>query len=121
MEGSGASGWPHVNCFHLIDHSILHPLSSILHPPSSILYPHVSLWFWWLGALLCVAGGILTKWTAPAFFYGTVVTLLWWRGRLRLLLGRHHLVGAAVCASLCLAWIGTAVALSNWHAFSVRV
>src|SRR5216683_4247845 len=50
MEGSGASGWPHVNCFHLIDHSILHPpssilypLSSILHPPSSILHPPSSI------------------------------------------------------------------------------
>src|SRR5579885_2161226 len=28
---------------------------------------------WWLAALLCVAGGVLTKWTAPAFFYLTVV------------------------------------------------
>lgn len=93
------------------------PLSSILYPLSSVLHPRFSLWVWWLGAFLCVAGGILTKWTAPAFFYGTVVTLLWWRGRLRLLLGRHHLVGAAACASLCLAWIGTAVALSNWQVF----
>jgi 4-amino-4-deoxy-L-arabinose transferase-like glycosyltransferase len=93
------------------------PPSSILYPPSSILYPRCSLWFWWLAALLCVAGGVLTKWTAPAFFYGTVVPLLWWRGQLRLLLGRHHLVSAAVCAILCLTWIGTAVSLTTWHAF----
>ena len=33
-------------------------------------------------ALLCVAGGTLTKWTAPAFFYLTVVPLLAWRGEL---------------------------------------
>src|SRR5262245_37843672 len=26
---------------------------------------------WWLASLLCVAGGLLAKWTAPAFFYGT--------------------------------------------------
>src|SRR5207302_3172762 len=96
---------------------MLRPPSSILYPLSSILYPRFSLWFWWLGALLCVAGGILTKWTAPAFFYGTVVTLLWWRGRLRLLSGRHRLVSAAVCASICLAWIGTAVALTSWPVF----
>jgi 4-amino-4-deoxy-L-arabinose transferase-like glycosyltransferase len=83
--------------------------------PSSVSSGY-SLWFWWLGALLCVAGGILTKWTSPAFFYGTVVTLLWWRGRLRLLLGRHHLVSAAVCAGLCLAWIAAAVAFTSWHA-----
>ena len=91
--------------------------SSILHPPSSILYPRFSRWVWWLAALLCVAGGVLTKWTAPAFFYGTALPLLWWRGRLRLLLGRHHLVSAATGASLCLAWIGAAVLLTNWHAF----
>src|SRR5262249_7473269 len=34
---------------------------------------------WWLAALLCVAGGFLTKWTTPAFFYAAVVPLLWWR------------------------------------------
>ena len=51
---------------------------------------------WWLAALLCVAGGVLTKWTAPAFFYLTVVPLLWWRGRLRLLWGRNHLLAAAL-------------------------
>ena len=37
----------------------------------------------WVLALLCVAGGTLTKWTAPAFFYLTVVPLLAWRGELR--------------------------------------
>jgi 4-amino-4-deoxy-L-arabinose transferase-like glycosyltransferase len=98
--------------------SIGHPASSILHPLSSILVlPRSSRWFWWLAALLCVAGGVLTKWTAPAFFYGTAVPLLWWRGRLRLLFGRHHLISAALGAVLCLAWIATAVALTNWHAF----
>ncbi len=72
---------------------------------------------WWLLALLCVAGGLLTKWTAPAFFYGTVIPLLWGRGRLRLLWGRRHLVSAAVGAGICLAWIGAAVALVGWANF----
>jgi 4-amino-4-deoxy-L-arabinose transferase-like glycosyltransferase len=90
---------------------------SLLGAPSPSHSPRSALWFWWLGALVCVAGGVLTKWTAPAFFYGTIGPLLWWRGRLRLLLGRHHLVSAAVCASLCLAWIGTAVTLTNWDSF----
>jgi 4-amino-4-deoxy-L-arabinose transferase-like glycosyltransferase len=89
--------------------------SSALPPLSSIRYPPSSVWFWWLAALLCVAGGVLTKWTAPAFFYGTVVPLLWWRGRLRFLWGKHHLVSAGMCAFVCLAWIGTAVALTSWH------
>jgi 4-amino-4-deoxy-L-arabinose transferase-like glycosyltransferase len=72
---------------------------------------------WWLASLLCVAGGVLTKWTAPAFFYGTAVPLLWRRGRLRLLFGRHHLVSAAVGAAVCLAWIGAAVAMAGWDTF----
>jgi 4-amino-4-deoxy-L-arabinose transferase-like glycosyltransferase len=74
------------------------------------------LWFWWIFALLCVAGGVLTKWTAPAFFYATVIAMLWWRGRLGLLFGRHHLVAALMGASICLTWIIAAVSLVGWHA-----
>jgi 4-amino-4-deoxy-L-arabinose transferase-like glycosyltransferase len=76
---------------------------------------------WWLAALLSVAGGVLTKWTAPAFFYGTAVPLLWWRGRLRLLWGRGHLTGAALCTALCLAWIVAAISLTGWQPFSYTV
>jgi 4-amino-4-deoxy-L-arabinose transferase-like glycosyltransferase len=64
---------------------------------------------WWAGALTCLAGGVLTKWTAPAFFYGTVVPLLWWRGRLRLLWGRHHIAAVALGAGLCGTWVLAAV------------
>lgn len=70
-----------------------------------------------LAALLCVAGGTLTKWTAPAFFYGTALPFLWWRGRLRLLVSRQHLLSALVAATLVLAWIGAAVALTGWDIF----
>jgi 4-amino-4-deoxy-L-arabinose transferase-like glycosyltransferase len=84
--------------------------------PSSILHPRSSSG-WWLLALLCVAGGVLTKWTAPAFFYGTAVPLLWWRGRLRLLWRRQHLVSLAVAVCLCLAWAGAAVTLGGWEPF----
>jgi 4-amino-4-deoxy-L-arabinose transferase-like glycosyltransferase len=72
---------------------------------------------WWLLALLCVAGGFLTKWTAPTFFYFTVLPLLWWRGRLRLLLGGRHLASLAVAASLCLGWVAAAVSLTGWDVF----
>jgi 4-amino-4-deoxy-L-arabinose transferase-like glycosyltransferase len=72
---------------------------------------------WWLASLLCVAGGLLTKWTAPAFFYGTAVPLLWWRGRLRLLVGWNHLLSAGLAAGVCLAWMAAAVALAGWDAF----
>ena len=71
-------------------------------------------WRWWQAALLCVAGGLLTKWTAPAFFYLTVVPLLWWRGRLRCLWQAPHLVAAALAALPCLAWAGAAVAAVGW-------
>jgi 4-amino-4-deoxy-L-arabinose transferase-like glycosyltransferase len=64
---------------------------------------------WWLAALLCVAGGFLTKWTAPAFFYLTAIPLLWWRGRLRLLWQRGHLIATGTAALVCLAWVIAAI------------
>ncbi|HEV2947466.1 MAG TPA: glycosyltransferase family 39 protein [Gemmataceae bacterium] len=91
--------------------------SSIVDSRSSILDPPSSLWFWWIAALLCVAGGVLTKWTGAAFFYGTVIPLLWWRGQLRLLWGRHHLVCAGIAAGICLAWVVAAVTMTGWQEF----
>jgi 4-amino-4-deoxy-L-arabinose transferase-like glycosyltransferase len=74
-------------------------------------------WGWWLASLLCVAGGVLTKWTAPVFFYASVITLLWRRGQLSLLRSRYHLVSAAVAACLCLAWVAAAVYRTGWDEF----
>jgi 4-amino-4-deoxy-L-arabinose transferase-like glycosyltransferase len=76
---------------------------------------------WWLASLLCVAGGVLTKWTAPAFFYLTVIPLLWWRGRLRLLWGRNQLVAAGLGAALCLGWAALAVRQAGWDVFANTV
>jgi hypothetical protein len=90
---------------------------SIVDPPSSILDLPSSLWIWWSASLLCVAGGVLTKWTGAAFFYGAVVPLLWWRGQLRLLCCRHHLIPAAIAAGICLTWVASAVAMTSWHEF----
>jgi 4-amino-4-deoxy-L-arabinose transferase-like glycosyltransferase len=78
-------------------------------------------WGWWVAALLCVAGGVLTKWTGAAFFYLTAVPLLWWRGRLRLLWGRNHLLAAALTGGLCLGWAGLAVRQVGWDAFAGTV
>jgi 4-amino-4-deoxy-L-arabinose transferase-like glycosyltransferase len=78
-------------------------------------------WAWWPAALACVAGGVLTKWTAPAFFYLTVAPLLGRRGRLRLLVGRHHLVSAAAAVLVCLAWAGAVAAAVGWEALSDAV
>jgi 4-amino-4-deoxy-L-arabinose transferase-like glycosyltransferase len=72
---------------------------------------------WWIASLLCVAGGVLTKWTAPVFFYATVATLLWRRGQLRLLWSRYHLVSAAVAMGICLAWVAAAVYRTGWQEF----
>ena len=63
----------------------------------------------WIGALLCVAGGTLTKWTAPAFFYLTAIPLLAWRGQLALLFGRRHLVAVGVAVGACALWALAAV------------
>ena len=91
------------------------------HPPSSAPVARKETtapsFGWLLAALLCVAGGTLTKWTAPAFFYGMAIPFLWWRGRLRLLCGRQHLVSALIAAALVLAWIGAAVAQTSWDLF----
>jgi 4-amino-4-deoxy-L-arabinose transferase-like glycosyltransferase len=72
---------------------------------------------WWLAALLCVAGGVLTKWTAPAFFYLTAMPFLWWRGRLGLLISRSHLIAVGVAALLCSLWIGAVVWRVGWELF----
>jgi len=84
---------------------------------SDFRLPTSDSFVWWLSALLFVAGGVLTKWTAPAFFYATAVPLLWWRGQLRLLFRWPHLAAVAVGASVCLAWIAAAVALTGWDVF----
>jgi 4-amino-4-deoxy-L-arabinose transferase-like glycosyltransferase len=73
--------------------------------------------FWWLASLLCVTGGVLTKWSAPAFFYGTIIPYLWWQGRLRLLWSGPHLISAAVAACICCAWAGTAIAMTSGDLF----
>jgi 4-amino-4-deoxy-L-arabinose transferase-like glycosyltransferase len=61
-------------------------------------------WAWWQGALLCVAGGFLTKWTAPAFFYLSVLSLLILRGQWRCLWRPPHLLAVVLAAALPLAW-----------------
>src|SRR5262249_46415771 len=59
----------------------------------------------WQAALLCVAGGLLTKWTAPAFFYLTALPFLFLQARLRLLAGWPHLAAVALAALPCLGWL----------------
>ena len=67
----------------------------------------------WLLSALCLAAGTLTKWTAPAFLYGTAIPLLWYRGRLRLLFGRRHLLALGFAVALVLGWITLAVSRTS--------
>jgi len=68
----------------------------------------------WVLALLCVAGGTLTKWTAPSFFYLTAVPLLAWRGELRVLLGWRHLLACALGMSVCVLWAVAVAQQLGW-------
>ena len=65
-------------------------------------------------ALLCVAAGTLTKWTAPAFFYLTLIPLLAWRGEFRVLVGWRHLLACAVGIGLCGLWAGAVAQRVGW-------
>jgi 4-amino-4-deoxy-L-arabinose transferase-like glycosyltransferase len=71
-------------------------------------------WPWWLAALACVASGLFTKWTAPAFFYLTAIPFLALQGRLKLLLSPAHLVGAGLVAALALGWLALAGHVAGW-------
>jgi hypothetical protein len=73
-------------------------------------------WLWWHVALLCVAGGFLTKWTAPAFFYLTLIPLLLWRRRLGLLWRPPHVTAAVLASGLCLGWLAAVAHRIGWAA-----
>ncbi|MFO0879912.1 MAG: glycosyltransferase family 39 protein [Gemmataceae bacterium] len=62
-------------------------------------------WSAWLGAFLCVTGGFFTKWTAPGFFYLTLLPLLYWRGELRRLCSLRHLTGLTLLVCLAGLWL----------------
>lgn len=74
-----------------------------------------SSFFWWLLALLCVAGGVLTKWTAPVFFYAAAIPFLIWRRQFRLVFSWQHLLAAAIGASLCFGWVGLVIHQVGWE------
>jgi 4-amino-4-deoxy-L-arabinose transferase-like glycosyltransferase len=78
-------------------------------------------WPWWLASMLCVAGGFLTKWTGPQFFYFFTIPYLAIQGRLRLLFKAPHLVGLLLATALCAAWIGIAIARTGADIFFATV
>jgi 4-amino-4-deoxy-L-arabinose transferase-like glycosyltransferase len=71
-------------------------------------------WAWQQAALLCVAAGTLTKWTAPAFFYLTAIPFLLWRRRIGLLWGRAHFTAVGVAALPCAAWSAAVACRVGW-------
>jgi 4-amino-4-deoxy-L-arabinose transferase-like glycosyltransferase len=76
--------------------------------------PRWSAWVWWQAGLVCMAGGLLTKWTGPAFFYLTALVFLAGRRRLHLLLGCPHLLALTLVALPCLGWIWLAGRTAGW-------
>ena len=77
--------------------------------------------FGWVLALTCVAGGTLTKWTAPAFFYLTVFPFLAWRGELARLIGWKHLVACGVAVGVCALWAFAVAERVGWEALSATL
>jgi 4-amino-4-deoxy-L-arabinose transferase-like glycosyltransferase len=85
------------------------------------------LWAWeasegdswaWVWALLCVAGGFFTKWTAPLFFYLIVPIWLLCLSRGQQLLSRAHVLAMGVCLGLIVAWLGIVGQTVGWTEFS---
>lgn len=72
---------------------------------------------WWLLSALGLAGGTLTKWTAPVFLYGMAVPFLWQRGMLRLLFSRGHVYLVLLASCLVSGWIAAAIYQSSAEAF----
>lgn len=81
----------------------------------------LAAWPWWVAALLCVAGGVLTKWTAPAFFYATAIPFVIWRRRPLVLLSWRHLTAAMLAAGVCLGWVALVVDQVGWDTFYTTV
>ena len=71
-------------------------------------------WLWLQTALLCVAAGALTKWTAPAFFYLSATPFLWWRKRLYLLWNWPHLLSILLATLPCIAWCAAVSFQVGW-------
>ncbi len=69
---------------------------------------------WWIATLLCVAGGVLTKWTGFLFFYVMAVPLLLWQRQLWRLFHWHHLLAAFIGMAIVWCWLGLVVNDLGW-------
>lgn len=69
---------------------------------------------WWLAALLCVAGGVMTKWTGFLFFYVMAIPMLLWYRQAWRLLHWQHLLAACLGVVLVWCWLGLVVGELGW-------
>ena len=69
---------------------------------------------WWLLALGCTAAGFLTKWTAPAFVYLTMVPLVVVRGQWSLLFGWRHLLALTLAVTFVSGWALLVIDHAGW-------
>ncbi|MFT3878518.1 MAG: glycosyltransferase family 39 protein [Gemmatales bacterium] len=69
---------------------------------------------WWIAALVCVAGGVLTKWMGFLFFYVMVIPMLAWHRQLWRLFHWHHLLAALIGVALVWCWLGAVVFELGW-------
>jgi 4-amino-4-deoxy-L-arabinose transferase-like glycosyltransferase len=71
--------------------------------------------FWWIATLLCVAGGVLTKWTGFLFFYAMALPFLVWRREWRLFFHWKHLLAALLGTALVWSWLGLVIHELGWQ------
>lgn len=69
---------------------------------------------WWIAVLVCVAGGVLTKWMGFLFFYVMVIPMLAWHRQLWRLFHWHHLLAACIGVVLVWSWLGAVVMELGW-------
>ncbi|HMP58100.1 MAG TPA: glycosyltransferase family 39 protein [Gemmatales bacterium] len=72
-------------------------------------------WAWWTVALLCIALGVLTKWTAWLYFYAALVPLCLWQRRLGQLFRPAHLLAVLAGVAVVLVWAGLLVGQIGWE------
>ncbi len=64
---------------------------------------------WWLATLLCVSGGVLTKWTGFLFLYVMAIPLLICQRQFLILFRWPHLLAAVLGACLVWVWLGAVI------------
>jgi 4-amino-4-deoxy-L-arabinose transferase-like glycosyltransferase len=70
----------------------------------------------YLLSYFCLTAGTLTKWTAPAFFFLTILPLLAWRRELHRLLDWRHLLATGFAAGLFALWAAAVANEVGWDA-----